>query len=124
MIKTRDLVPEVYYNKSRDFQALGRVLEVLYAYVKTNADLIEGLPLSDNCDLLMINLLTTTLGFTRKHAYNSNDLMKICKVFSEIVRLKGTKKAIEYLVNSLINAQNIDKETFVEKKNSQNSLSR
>jgi len=107
MIKTKNLVPEVYYDQSRDFQFFGRVHEIVYNYIKTNIDLMTGLPLSDNVDLSMINLLLTTLGFTRRHVYNAEDLKKICGVFVELLRLKGSKKSVELAIATLMNAQNL-----------------
>ena len=114
MIKTRKLVPEIYYDKSRDFQFLGRIFEINYNYAKTNVDLLNTLPLSNNSDLRLVNLVLTTLGFTRKHEYNSHDLKKISQVFSELIRYKGTKKSVELAVNALLNAQNIDAVAHVE----------
>lgn len=110
MIKTRDLVPNIYYDNSRDFQFFGRIHEIIYNYIKTNIDIMTTLPLSKDVDLSMINLLLTTLGFSRRHEYNANDLRKICSVFTELLRLKGTRKAVELAIATLMNAQNIDKE--------------
>ena len=108
MIRTRDIVPNIYYDTSRDFQFFGRIYEVIFNYIKTNIDLMTSLPLSKNTDLSMINLLLTTIGFTRRHEYNAEDLKKICSVFIELVRLKGTKRAVELAISTLMNAQNID----------------
>ena len=30
MIKTQELTPEVYYKKSRDFQILGRIYDIIF----------------------------------------------------------------------------------------------
>lgn len=107
MLRTKELVPSVYYNQSRDFQFLGRTLDVVFNYLKMNIDLMSGLPLSDNLDNKLIPLLAKTLGFTIKHEYNTQDLLCLCKVFSELVRNKGTKQAIEKAVLTLMNSQNI-----------------
>ena len=108
MIKTRDLVPNVYYDQSRDFQFFGRVYEIVYNYIKTNIDLMQNLPLSKNSDLSMIGLVLSTLGFSRRHEYNSEDLKRICTVFIELIRLKGTRKAVELAIATLMSAQNIN----------------
>ena len=107
MIKTQNLVPEVYYNYSRDFQFLGRALDVIFNYAKMNADLISGGPMSANLDDNLVLLLTKTLGFETKHQYNAQDLRNICGVFASLIRDKGTKTAIERAVKTLMNAQNI-----------------
>lgn len=107
MLKTKNLVPEVYYNHSRDFQFLGRTLDVLFNYSKMNADLMLGLPLSNNADDKMILLTASSLGFDTRHNYNTRDLKNICSVFADLVKNKGTKGAIERAVKTLMNAQNI-----------------
>lgn len=102
MIKLYDLLPKIYYDNSRDFQAIARSFEVLYNSIKTNADLIN------EEDITLVNLLASTLGFNVKHKYDSRDLYKICLVFHDIIKLKGSKSAILMAVNTLLNAQNID----------------
>ena len=114
MIKTKNLVPEVYYNQSRDFQLLGRAFDVALNYAKMNADIMQGLPLSDNSDDSMISLTASSLGFETKHQYNARDLKNICAVFRDLIKDKGTKSAIERAVKTLMNAQNIGGEPFVD----------
>lgn len=107
MIQTRRLVPEIYYNQSRDFQSLGRTFEVVFNYLKMNIDLLSGSPLSKNVSDDLISLLTKTLGFETKHQYNTQDLKSICEVFSDLLRDKGTKKSIENAIYTLMNTQNV-----------------
>ena len=107
MIKTKDLVPGIYYNQSRDFQLLGRVFEVVFNYLKTNIDLMSGSPLSKNLDDTLIALATKTVGFNTKHAYNTRDLKSICEVFSSLLKIKGTKTSIENACKTLMYTQNL-----------------
>lgn len=107
MLKTKNLVPSVYYNQSRDFQFLGRTFDAVFNYLKMNIDLIEALPLSQNSDDTMIPLLAKTLGFNVRHTYDTQDLKSICSVFSDLVRNKGSKSAIENAGKTLMNTQNI-----------------
>jgi len=109
MIKVKNLVPTIYYNKSRDFQVLGRVFEVLYNYAKTGADLV----LNSYEDIKMLDLLAKTLGFNSKHNYNTDDLVTLCNTFILILRNKGSKKSIEDAVTALLNAQHIESKFFV-----------
>lgn len=113
MIKTKNLVPEVYYNQSRDFQFLGRAFEIIFNYAKMNTDLITGAPTSNNLDDRLIPLLAKTVGFETRHQYNAQDLKNVCDVFIDLVRNKGTKNAIERAVYTLMNAQNISGYTEV-----------
>lgn len=109
MIKVRDLVPTIYYNKSRDFQALGRVFEVLYNYAKTGTDLV----LNSYEDTKMLDLLAKTLGFNSKHNYNTDDLVTLCNTFILILKNKGSKKSIEDSITALLNAQHIESKFYV-----------
>ena len=56
MIKVQKYTPEVYYKNSRDFQAVGRVCDVLYNYILMNIDNMTGLPISDNTNPRMLEL--------------------------------------------------------------------
>ena len=114
MLKTKNLIPEMYYNQSRDFQLIGRAFDVAMNYTKMNADLMRGLPLSNNSDYHMILLTASSLGFETKHQYIAKDLQNICSVFRDLVKDKGTKSAIERAVRTLMNAQNIDGTPSVE----------
>lgn len=108
MLRTKNLIPEIYYNHSRDFQLLGRAFDVAMNYTKMNADLMTSLPLSDNSDESMILLTASSLGFETKHQYNAKDLKNICSVFRDLIKDKGTKSAIERAVRTLMNAQNLE----------------
>ena len=107
MIKLQDYTPEVYYRESRDFQFIGRLYDLVLNYVKTNADLIYSLPLSDNSDNQFVDLMAMTLGFHAKHKYTSQQLKAICFVLSEIIRNKGTIKALTIACDAIFHAEGI-----------------
>lgn len=107
MIKLQDYTPEVYYRESRDFQFIGRLYDLVLNYVKTNADLIYSLPLSDNSDNQFIDLMTMTLGFHAKHKYTSQQLKAICSVLSNILRNKGTIRALTIACDAIFHAEGI-----------------
>lgn len=108
MIRTRDLVPEVYYNKSRDFQALGRVFEIVYNYAKTGTDLIRN----SYEDVKMLDLFAKTIGFNSKHNYNTEDLLTLCNTFITILKNKGSKKSVELSVIALLKAQHLEDSNY------------
>lgn len=114
MIKVEKLVPSVYYNRSRDFQVLGRTYEVVFNYLKTNTDLINNLPISDDIDDQLLDLLCTTLGFKLIHSYKSNALRGLCSIFCYIIKNKGNKKAIKTVTDMLLNIEGITGESTVE----------
>ena len=104
MIKLRNLTPDVYYNESRDFQFIGRLFDVVLNSVKTEADLLYNVPLNDDSNEKLLELMSLTLGFKPKHQYNTKQLRAICKVFPEILKNKGSIKAVTIACNAIFNA--------------------
>lgn len=108
MIRLQDLTPDVYYRKSRDFQFIGRLYDVVLNSVKTNADLINILPVSSlQQDQKLTELLLLTLGFQSKHKYNLVQEKALCSAFAYLLRNKGTKEAIETACAMLLAAEGI-----------------
>lgn len=107
MIRAQDLTPDVYYNQSRDFQFIGRLFDLVLNSVKTNSEAIYNLPLSQNSDEHLLDLMALTLGFKLKHNYNSAQLKAICEVFAEVIRSKGSILAIVKALNTLFNAEGL-----------------
>lgn len=108
MIKLKNLTPEVYYNKSRDFQFIGRIFDTVINYIKTNIDTIYNLPLSDNMDRRYLDLLALTLGLKLNHNYNLEQLYAICTVFEEALKNKGNLTSITLVVEALLRLQNAE----------------
>lgn len=110
MIKLQDLTPDVYYKNSRDFQFIGRLYDLVLNYSKTNCDLIYNLPLNDNTDEQLMDLLALTLGFTPKYKYTSKQLRAICSVLPYALKNKGNITAFLAASTALINAEELDQE--------------
>jgi hypothetical protein len=111
MIKTRELVPQVYYDESRDFQMLGRVYEALFNHCKTYADLMQGLPLSRESDYHMLSLMATTLGFNPKRDYAKDELRAVLSSFVTLVKSKGSIEGLMIALYLLLRAHGIQ-DTF------------
>lgn len=107
MIKLQNYTPAIYYKESRDFQLLGRLFDLVLNSVKTEVDLLYNLPISTNSDEKFLELLSFTLGFKPKHQYNSNQLRAICSVLSEILKNKGSIKALKIACEALFSAMDI-----------------
>lgn len=107
MIKLQEMTPDVYYNQSRDFQFIGRLFDVVLNSTKTNSDLLYALPISDNSDERLVDLMAMTLGFKSKHNYNVKQLTALCSAFCEILRNKGNMQSIKMAVNALFGAEGI-----------------
>ena len=114
MIKTQYLVPGVYYDKSRDFQLLGRLFDVIFNDIKTNSNLIYNNPLSKNMDKDYLELAALTLGLKLKHNYNLEQLYYVLSTFSEALRKKGSFESIELILNALLKLQNIEESAKLE----------
>lgn len=114
MIRTVNLVPSVYYNRSRDFQALGRVYDIVFNYLKTNIDIISNISASDTVDEKLLDLVASTLGFKQMHNYNIKHLRGLCSIFMYIVRNKGTVKAIKTVADMLLHIEGISGEAYIE----------
>ena len=108
MIRLQDLTPEVYYRQSRDFQFIGRLYDIVLNYAKTNAANLYQLPIGDNMNEQLLNLLALTLGFKTTKNYNSKQLLAICSVLPEIMRNKGSLNALIISANALLTAEGID----------------
>jgi len=120
MIRLQDLTPNVYYRKSRDFQFIGRLFDVALNSVKTNADIINILPVSSiQQDQKLTELLLLTLGFKSKHKYNLIQEKALCSTFAYLLRNKGTKEAIETACTMLLAAEGISAkyEVIIDTKN-------
>ena len=108
MIKLQDLTPEEYYKQSRDFQFIGRLYDIVLNYIKTNADNLYYLPIGQNMNEQLLNLLALSLGFKPKNNYNSKQLLAICSVLPEIMKNKGSLQSMITAVNALLAAEEIE----------------
>jgi hypothetical protein len=107
MINVKNQVPNIYYDASRDFQILGHLYEVVLNYAKTNADMLYLLPNGIEADTRITELLTTTLGFTPRRNYDKDQLAALASIFSQILKCKGTKKAVDLAGNALVKAAGV-----------------
>jgi hypothetical protein len=108
MIRLQKYTPEVYYERSRDFQFIGRLYDVVLNSVKTNADTIRyGLPFNPQSPQELLSLMTMTLGFKAKHQYSHSQLLAICSIFSEILKNKGNIRAIQLIGEAILKTEGI-----------------
>jgi len=114
MIKLQDLTPDVYYKESRDFQFIGRLFDIVLNSIKTDSEIINGIPLDNDTDDQLIHLWATTLGFKTNKNYNINQLRAVCSVFSEALRWKGSRKAIELIVQAILSSEGIKDDLVID----------
>jgi hypothetical protein len=114
MINVKNQIPNIYYDASRDFQVLGRLYEVVLNYVKTNADMLYLLPNGIEEDTRATELLATTLGFKLRRNYDKAQLAALVSIFPQLLKAKGTLKAINLAGNALVKASGVPGEFSTE----------
>jgi len=108
MISIQHSTPKTYYERSRDFQFIGRLYEIVLNSVKTNADMLAyGIPYSEFSPDAFLELLSKTLGFKPKHNYTHNQLLAVCNVFSEILRNKGNIQAVQLVGEAILKTEGV-----------------
>lgn len=107
MISIKNQVPSIYYDASRDFQVLGHLYEVVLNYVKTNADMLYLLPNGIEEDTRATELLATTLGFKLRRNYDKAQLAALVSIFPQLLKIKGTKRAVDLAGNALVKASGV-----------------
>lgn len=113
MIKTKDLVPTVYTKMSRDFQLMGHIYDVVFNYLKTNINSMNQLPLMQESDSRLLELLCCTLGFDTTHQYDEDQLAKLCSIFIQIMKNKGSLHSIDLTLAMLCNLAGSSDEAYV-----------
>lgn len=103
MIRLRNQVPQVYSNASRDFQYLGWLIDIVLNSVKHNVDDLQILP-KNTADPKLTELLAITLGFKIKRSYDQKQLAALASIIPQILKYKGTKKAITLAGEALLTA--------------------
>jgi hypothetical protein len=110
MINIKNQLPGIYYDASRDFQLLGHLYELVLNYVKTNADMLYLLPNGLEADTRTTELLATTLGFKLRRNYDKEQLAALVSIFPRLLKVKGTKQAIDLAGNALVKASGVSGE--------------
>lgn len=107
MINIKHQLPSIYYDASRDFQILGHLYEVVLNYSKTNADMLYLLPNGLTEDSRITEVLATTLGFKLRRNYDKAQLAALVSIFPQLLRIKGTKRAIDLVGDALVKASGV-----------------
>ena len=107
MINIKHQLPGIYYDASRDFQILGHLYEVVLNYSKTNADMLYLLPNGLTEDSRITEVLATTLGFKLRRNYDKAQLAALVSIFPQLLRIKGTKRAIDLIGDALVKASGV-----------------
>lgn len=99
MLRTQNNVPEVFPNKSRDFQLFCRLYDVAFSGVKQSIDSMQQITDTTRCNSALLELLSDKLGFFTSVGTSDEELRYILNAFPTIIRYKGSQLALKYTVN-------------------------
>ncbi len=92
--RLEDNVPEVYVEKSRDFQLLCRILNIFLTAAIEESAKIPGNWDLDSLDEWLLPLAARKLGLIENSYFPPKILRNICKSWNHIIRNKGTERAV------------------------------
>lgn len=105
MFRTQDNVPQYYVDKSRDFQLIGRLLDLIVNDLKFDIDSICNIldPLEARDNLLV--LLAERVGYFPEFEINSEVLRYVISAFPYIMKKKGSVRSFEEAANAVLKAE-------------------
>ena len=98
MFRVQDNVPEIYVNKSRDFQLFCRLYDIIITGVRYSIESMEYLTDSKNCNIEVTDLLQKKLGIFRTIDVSDRDIRFLLDAFPYVIRNKGNVYAIESIL--------------------------
>ena len=98
MFNVKKNVPDAYVRKSRDFQLMCNVYNVLQMATKFDIDSILNITNTKYCNDTTLKLLQTKLGFFTNYELVGEDLRTLLNSFPYLVRKKGTLTGIKQCI--------------------------
>lgn len=99
IVRFENNVPDNYLIGSRDYQALLRLFTFGINSVKFDVDNIRYINDASHINSRLLNLLKLKVGFFTKEEFKDQYIREVLKVFSLIVKKKGTRQAIYDAIN-------------------------
>jgi len=107
LLRIQNRTPPIYCEESRDFQLLCRLYDTIVNGMLFDIETITDLINTRNIRSSFLQLLQTKLGFFTLHNFDENTLRYVLSGFPIMVKNKGSRKAIEYAVNTFLKINNI-----------------
>lgn len=95
MIRLQHQTPSVYTEESRDFQLLSRLYDCVINGIQFDVSTMTSILDTKTCRDIMLPLLQTKLGFFSKKEIDNYSLRYILQTFPDLVKNKGSLKAIK-----------------------------
>lgn len=109
IFRLQNNVPDVYVNKSRDFQIFCRLVDLYFATTKNGADGVLKTLSATTCPDSLLQLLQSKVGYISYDVtVYSEQLRKILDVFPYIIKQKGTYAGIYKTVGLFLRINNIN----------------
>ena len=113
MFRFENNVPNIYANESRDFQLLCRLCDLALCDSKSYIDRLIRIIDTEYCSTNLIKLLQTRLGFLTLGNYSDETIRGILLGFSDILKYKGSRKAIKQAIDLFLKLNNINTKIYI-----------
>lgn len=109
IFRLQNNVPDVYVNKSRDFQIFCRLVDLYFATTKNGADGVLKTLSATTCPDNLLQLLQSKVGYVSYDiTVYTEQLRKILDVFPYLIKQKGTYAGIYKTVGLFLRINNIN----------------
>lgn len=106
MLRLQNNTPCYYTEKSRDFQLLCRLFDVVNFSTKNNVDAVSTAITSSSTKSSLLKLLCVRAGFISNFYLDNDILRNIAAAFPFIMKKKGTLQGIALATNAILKAEN------------------
>ena len=113
IFRLQDNVPDVYVRKSRDFQLLCNLFDILNGGIKFDIDNMTDILDVRSCNDSLLPHLQTKLGFFTNKSLSSSELRTVLSSFKEIVKNKGSSIGIREAIEVYLKVINASKNSRV-----------
>lgn len=104
MIRTQEMVPDYYIEKSRDFQVFCRVLDYLYNSTKYNIESMTKITKTEQAKDTVLPLIGDKFGIYDKDAYSTREMLDALPI---AIKYKGSLHSVTTLINAFLDSMDI-----------------
>lgn len=112
MFRLQNHVPEVYPDKSRDFQLFCRLYDLCFSDVRFSAESMRRISDTKSCDAGLLELLKTKLGLFTTTNVDDVELRYLLQAFPTLIRYKGSKQGLEFIKTLYTKMYNVSAPNF------------
>lgn len=104
MLRTQEMVPDYYIEKSRDFQVLCRLYDFTLNALKYNIDTMQSLTDTKTVKDTALPLVGDKFGIYNKESYSNRELLEALPI---AIKYKGSLKSVKILINAFLDSLDI-----------------